>query len=106
MEINKLVRDKIPQIIESNGEIAVFRIMNHTEYISGLESKLNEEVAEYHQECEADKKMEELADLLEVIYALCEAQGYTTDELLDIYWKKHVERGGFSERIFLISKEG
>lgn len=104
MEINKLVRDKIPLIIEKSGTKADFRILDQEEYISCLERKLDEEVAEYHEECAAEKKLEELADILEVVYALCEVQGYTTDELLDIYWEKHSERGGFSKKIFLIEK--
>ena len=104
--LNKLVRDKIPQIIESNGEKITFRILNDQEYISCLERKLDEEVAEFHEECEEQKKLEELADILEVIYAWCEARGYSTDELLDVYWKKHMERGGFSKKIFLVAKHG
>ena len=50
--------------------------------------------------------LEELADILVVIYAWCEARGYSTDELLDVYWKKHMERGGFSKKIFLVAKHG
>lgn len=60
---NKLVRDKIPQIINDNGERAVTHILSDEEYIAALEIKLNEEVAEYH----ADKNLEELADILEVL---------------------------------------
>lgn len=105
MEFNKLVRDKIPQIIENNGEKPTFRILNDLEYLSYLGEKLDEEVKEFHEESEEYKKLEELADILEVIYALCEARGNSTDELLEVYWKKHMERGGFSKRIFLISKQ-
>ena len=102
MVYNKLVRDKIPQIIESQGQKANIRILNSQEYTHHLEQKLDEEVGEYHK----DRNLEELADILEVVYALAENLGATEEELLAIYEKKHASRGGFREKIFLISKEG
>lgn len=101
MDYNKLVRDRIPEIIAAQGEKPIIRVMDDEEYIICLEKKLEEEVAEYHE----SKEIEELADVLEVIYALCETQGHSVDELMSIYEKKHIERGGFSKRIFLIRKE-
>ncbi len=101
MAFNKLVRDKIPEIIEKSGAIPVIRIMDENEYIDALEKKLDEEVDEYHE----SKDTEELADVLEVVYALCEARGYSVEELMAVYNKKHEERGGFKEKIFLISKK-
>lgn len=101
MDYNKLVRDRIPEIIAAQGEKPIIRVMDDEEYIIYLEKKLEEEVAEYHE----SKEIEELADVLEVIYALCETQGHSVDELMSIYEKKHIERGGFSKRIFLIRKE-
>ena len=101
MEFNKLVRDHIPAIIEAQGEHAITRILNAEEYIQCLEKKLNEEVAEYHE----SKELEELADILEVVFALAEADGHSKDELFAAYQAKHEKRGGFSCRIFLISKE-
>lgn len=101
MDYNKLVRDKIPEIIAAQGEKPVIRVMDDKEYITSLEKKLDEEVAEYHE----SKEIEELADVLELIYALCETQGHSVDELMRVYEKKHIERGGFSKRIFLLRKE-
>ena len=101
MEYNKLVRDMIPEIIASQGEKPIIRVMDDKEYIISLEKKLDEEVAEYHE----SKEIEELADVLEVIYALCEAQGHSVDELMTVYEEKHIERGGFSKRVFLLRKE-
>lgn len=98
---NKLVRDKIPEIILSNGETPITKILEDREYISHLEKKLDEEVAEYHD----SKDIEELADILEVVYALCESAGYSVDDLLSVYQKKNAQRGGFSGKIFLIGKE-
>jgi len=102
MRYDKLVRDKIPAIIEAQGKIANIRTLDSAEYASCLERKLDEEVQEFHK----DKNLEELADILEVVYALTENMGYTKDELIEAYEKKHDERGGFSERILLISNDG
>lgn len=101
MDYNKLVRDRIPEIIAAQGEKAVIRVMEDKEYMISLEEKLDEEVTEYHE----SKEIEELADILEVIYTLCETQGHSVDELRMVYEKKHIERGGFSKRIFLMRKE-
>ena len=98
---NKLVRDKIPELIEKQGEVPHVRILEEEEYLRHLEEKLNEEVGEYHR----DKNVEELADILEVVVALAEANGCSKEELLSVYQKKHESRGGFEKRIFLISKE-
>ena len=101
MEFNKLVRDRIPAIIEAGGERPITRILNGEEYLRCLEQKLDEETAEYHE----GKNLEELADILEVVYALAEAGGHSREELLSVYEKKHEARGGFADRVFLISKE-
>ena len=101
MIYNKLVRDKIPQIIEHNGGSARIRVLEDAEYRAYLEAKLDEEVAEFH----SDKNAEELADILEVVFALAEANGVARQELMNVYQKKHDARGGFRDRVFLISKE-
>lgn len=102
MVYNKLVRDKIPAIIQSQGKTANIRILDDAEYVRALEAKLDEEVREYHQ----DQNLEELADILEVIYALTENLGHSKEELQEACEKKRQKRGGFSDRIFLISNEG
>ncbi len=66
---NKLVRDKIPEIIEKDGKTCVTHILSGEKYIVALETKLNEEVAEY----QADKNLEEMAGVLEVLQAICVA---------------------------------
>lgn len=101
MIYNKLVRDKIPEIIENNGSKAEIRILSDEEYRRFLEAKLDEEVGEYRR----DQTPEELADILEVVYALAAAQGVSKSELLEIYQKKHDSRGGFEKKILLISSE-
>ena len=100
--IKKLVRDNIPEIIERSGKKPYYNIIeDDTRYFELLEQKLNEEVAEYHE----SKSIEELADILEVIYALCEANGDTVENLQAVYQRKHNERGGFTKRIFLLGVE-
>lgn len=97
---NKLVRDKIPEIIENQGEKANVRILDDSDYLKLLEMKLDEETGEYHR----DKNLEELADILEVVFALADSIG-SREKLMEIYQKKHDARGGFEKRIFLISKD-
>lgn len=94
---NKLVRDKIPLIIEGSGRRAVTHILSDEEYIEALEIKLSEEVAEY----QADRNLEEMADILEVLQAICVARGYNLEQLEDKRREKAEERGGFKDKIFL-----
>ena len=95
---NKLVRDKIPEMIERQGQHADIRILSKTEYTHALEQKLDEETAEFH----ADHSIEELADILEVVLALAEDMGCGREDLMKVYRRKHEARGGFREGIFLI----
>lgn len=101
MVYNKLVRDKIPDLIRAQGERPNIRILSEEEHMECLHKKLDEEVAEFHQ----DRNTEELTDILEVVFALAEGMGCSTQELLELYRDKHERRGGFQDRIFLISKE-
>lgn len=93
----KLVRDKIPEIIENAGKTCVTEVLSDMEYLQMLDMKLKEELQEYYQ----DKNLEELADLMEVIFAVAEARGYTIEELEQVRKKKADERGGFKKKIFL-----
>ena len=98
---NKLVRDKIPEIIRAQGDTPRIRVLDQAEYTARLEAKLDEEVREYHR----DRNLEELADILEVVYAMAENLGHSRQELEAVYDRKHDARGGFLDRVFLISKE-
>ena len=96
---NKLVRDRIPEIIKGSGKTCVTRLLPQEEYLAALDAKLTEELAEY----QADKSMEELADLLEVMMAVAAARGHDFAEVEAIRRRKAEERGGFSDRIWLES---
>ena len=97
MKYDKLVRDRIPEIIAKNGQKALVRRLSEEEYLVRLDRKLEEELAEYL----ADGNTEELADLLEVIYAAARARGCSAEELDEIRRKKAEERGGFTEKLLL-----
>lgn len=94
---NKLVRDNIPAIIEATGAACETEILSDTDYLRLLDAKLDEELAEYHQ----DQNIEELADLMEVIYACAKARGYTVAELESLRAEKAAKRGGFDQKILL-----
>lgn len=97
---NKLVRDNIPSIIESKGETAVTRILDNDMYKSELEKKLNEE---YHEVLEAsgDARIEELADMLEIIRALAKLEDKTLQDVINCADIKNEKRGAFEKKIYL-----
>ena len=97
----KLVRDKIPAIILADGKKPMTRILDTEEYLEELDKKLNEEIAEY----QADKSIEEMADVLEVLFAICEARGHSVEELMEVRAAKREKRGGFEKRIFWSGNE-
>ena len=97
---NKLVRDRIPNIIEENGETPVIKILDENEYKKELEKKLYEEYKEVI-EASNDDRVEELADMLEVIKALASLENKSLNDIIDIADKKSEKRGAFVERIFL-----
>jgi predicted house-cleaning noncanonical NTP pyrophosphatase (MazG superfamily) len=102
---NKLVRDRIPEIIESTGKQFSMRTLNNQEYIKELKNKSKEELEEYLN-AENDKDaIEELSDLLEIIHALAACHGSTFEEVEEVRQKKAEKRGGFKEKIFLIEVE-
>ena len=97
IQYNKLVRDRIPEIIEASGERCVCATLSDEEYLAKLDEKLNEELAEYQE----SKSMEELADLQEVIRAVAVARGSSIEEVEALRRDKAVKRGGFEKKILL-----
>ena len=98
---NKLVRDRIPEIIKSEGYKIYHRILEDEAHLQALNAKLYEEVAEFEQ----DQSIEELADILEIIFALTHHLGSSLDELEATRLEKLRNRGGFEKRIFLVKVE-
>ncbi|MEG1254412.1 nucleoside triphosphate pyrophosphohydrolase [Clostridium sp.] len=94
---NKLVRDKIPAIIEADGKQCEIEIASKEEITGLLEKKLMEEVNEYLE----DKNLEELADVMEVLFGLAKNLGYSEEEFMEKRKAKFEERGGFKEGVVL-----
>lgn len=94
---NKLVRDHIPEIIQSAGKSCTTEVLSDEDYLRMIDAKLDEELAEYHE----SGSIEELADLLEVIYAAASARGSSPEELERVRVKKAQERGSFNRKILL-----
>ena len=98
---NKLVRDGIPGIIENNGEKAIVKILDDYEYKIELERKLYEEYEEVINSKTKEDRIEELADMIEVIKALLKLENSTMEECLEIALTKRNVRGGFEKRVYL-----
>lgn len=97
---SKLVRDRIPEIIQADGHRAVTRILDEETYRAALLEKLTEEAHEARQ-APADQLAAELADVLEVLQALAAAHNLTWNDILTMAARKRAERGAFHGRIFL-----
>ena len=93
----KLVRDRIPEIIEADGKTCVCETLSDEDYLTLLDQKLNEELAEYQE----SKCLEELADLLEVMQAVVKARGWTMEQLESLRAEKAAKRGGFEKKLLL-----
>ncbi len=94
---HKLVRDKIPEIIQESGQSCCVEELSPQEYLLMLEQKLGEELAEYLE----SRELEELADLLEVMHALVDARGEGWEDLERLRLQKRSARGGFGKRLLL-----
>ena len=97
---NKLVRDKIPEIIEGKNETPVTRILKDDEYKLELEKKLYEEYKEVI-ESSGEDRLFELADMVEVIKSLALLSGKTLEDIIELANGKRNKRGGFEKKIFL-----
>lgn len=96
-EYNKIVRDNIPTIIENNGSKCEIEIVSNEEALSYLYAKLTEEVNEFLE----SKDIHEMADIIEVLYAICDKMKITRAMLETIRQQKENENGGFENNIIL-----
>lgn len=104
-EYNKLVRDKIPEKIERDGEIPNLITCLDEDYIEKLEEKILEEANEVAGASSIQDRTEEIADLFEVIEAICKKEDISLREILRVKRNKLARNGGFSEGIVLLSSE-
>lgn len=100
MSYKKLVRDKIPEIIEANGEIPIIRKLDDVEYKQELEKKLYEEYLEVI-DSSCSNRIEELADMIEVIKYLAKLEDKTLEDVIDVARDKAEKRGTFDKKIYL-----
>lgn len=104
-EYKKLVRDLIPEIIRKKGGLPESRVLDQSEYLIELKKKFQEELGEYVSAETDEARLEEMADIFEVITALNEAEGRSIEDVVEVQKKKREERGAFKGRIFLESVE-
>jgi predicted house-cleaning noncanonical NTP pyrophosphatase (MazG superfamily) len=97
MTYNKLVRDKIVDIIEQSGHTCTWETLSSEQYVKMLDDKLREEMNEYLQ----SNSVEELADIVEVINAILAYRDMSADDFDRMRLSKRNERGGFEKRVFL-----
>lgn len=97
MKYNKLVRDRIPEIIKEKGDNPITHIAEDVEYWDKLKEKLLEEIEEFKK----DENIEEIADILEVLDAIIDYKGFDRDEIAKAKNTKAEVRGGFKKRIIL-----
>lgn len=101
----KLVRDKIPDVIKATGDEGEFRILDDEEYEKELKKKLIEEAKEV-SEASNDKLMRELADVLELTKSIAEHYKIPFEEVEKLQKEKRESRGGFVKKLFLIWSTG
>lgn len=97
MKYNKLVRDKIPEIIKKKGEKYKTHIANDKEYWGKLKEKLQEEIEKFGE----NETIEEMADILEIIDAMCSYKKFNKRKLESVKKQKAKERGRFKKKIIL-----
>lgn len=97
MKYNKLIRDKIPEIIKQDGKLPITHVAENEEYWQKLKEKLKEEVDEFLE----NSTEKELADILEVIYAICDFKKIDKEKLEITRKNKAEQRGGFKDKIIL-----
>lgn len=97
----KLVRDRIPEIIRSNGETPITHVVTGQDLLSALLNKLHEEVLEVEEAGNQADRAEELADVLELVRAIAAANGNSLEEIMQIMEEKSGKRGGFNDGIIL-----
>lgn len=105
---DKLVRDRIPEVIESNGDIPIIRTLGKEEYRRELMWKLQEEVNEVLSANSKEQLIEELADVLEVLKSIAKLENKSMADVVEVAQQKKLVKGGFEKRIYLektISKE-
>lgn len=99
--VNKLIRDNIPDILSQDAGYKIdMHHMDDAEFIKCLKDKLIEEAQEVKETQSKNDFVEEMGDVLEVFYALCQSNNVTLDEVEQVRKQKRVVKGGFDKRIY------
>jgi predicted house-cleaning noncanonical NTP pyrophosphatase (MazG superfamily) len=98
--MEKLVRDKVPDLLQKSGKKCTVRIVKGPEYIQKLKEKLKQEVDDFI----ADEAIEELADIIEIVSVLCKSKGVAFEQLEEFRKFKAAERGSYEGGIVLIEE--
>ena len=104
-EYPKLVRDKIPEIIEANGDDVEFRALGEKEFLKYLKKKIIEEAKEVAETDTDEQLVEEMADIKEVLDALSSLKGFTAEQIHHVQSAKRVKRGGFEKRLLMLGND-
>lgn len=102
---NKLVRDRIPEIIEKSGKGYLTALLTDDEFVQVLKEKLKEETTELIEAQSNQEVTEEAADVLELLHAIAKVNGVSMEEIEKIRQEKKKQSGGFDDRIFLTEVE-
>lgn len=105
-KVDKLIRDKLPAMMEGQGLTVFARRLDDAEFVQRLKDKLVEEALEARAACSHSDLVDELADVHEVMRALATASGVTEDEIEGRRQAKRAERGGFDRRVYNAAVEG
>lgn len=101
MKYNKLVRDRVPELIQADGRRVIIKHLNQAEKFENARLKLYEEFKEYEDANIDEECLEELVDILELAYALGKMHGASFEEMESIRAKKREQKGGFERGLFL-----
>lgn len=101
MRHNKLVRDRVPELIQADGKQVIVKHLNQAQHFEQARLKLYEELKEYEDANIDEESLEELADILELVYTLGKMHGASFEELNRIREEKREKRGGFEKGLFL-----
>ena len=102
---NKLIRDRILEIIEKDNLAYNARVLEPEEHLTEIKKKLYEEVKEFDETTNEQDGLEEMADVLELLHAALKVYGKTFEELEEVRVQKKEKRGGFDKGLYLIDVE-
>jgi predicted house-cleaning noncanonical NTP pyrophosphatase (MazG superfamily) len=105
LKYNKLIRDRIPEIIKADGWKPKIRVLKNSEFFNAVKKKLQEEAGELMKAKSKKEILNEIIDIQELLDVLIHEIGVTKKQSKKMQDRKKKERGGFKKRVFLISEE-